>query len=74
MNPREEMMKLAVKVAPVDGLQLGPSQVFPQETVKLIALCPYSGSLALLGDESFRDLEITVDHAYVPQRPLGMIH
>lgn len=54
-------MKLVVKAALAAGLALGASQAYAQQTVKVGALYPFSGGLALLGDESFRGLEIAVE-------------
>jgi branched-chain amino acid transport system substrate-binding protein len=48
------MMKLALKLALATGLAFGASQTLAQEPVKVGALYPFSGGLALLGDESFR--------------------
>ena len=54
-------MKMFMKVALVTSLALGASQAHAQQTVKVGALYPFSGGLALLGDESFRGLEIAVE-------------
>lgn len=54
-------MKMFVKVALATGLALSASQALAQQTVKVGALYPFSGGLALLGDESFRGLEIAIE-------------
>lgn len=54
-------MRSLVKLAVAAGLALVASHVSAQQTVKVGALYPFSGGLALLGDESFRGLEVAVE-------------
>ncbi|MCB5177416.1 ABC transporter substrate-binding protein [Microvirga lenta] len=54
-------MKLFAKVALATTLALSAAPALAQETVKIGALYPFSGGLALLGDESFRGLELAVE-------------
>nr|PZN43307.1 MAG: amino acid-binding protein [Pseudomonadota bacterium] len=54
-------MKVLIKAALAAGLALSAAPSFAQDTIKIGALYPFSGGLALLGDESFRGLEIAVE-------------
>jgi len=42
-----------------------------QNTVRLGALYPFSGGLALLGDESFRGFELAVEKRNADRWPVG---
>jgi branched-chain amino acid transport system substrate-binding protein len=53
------MMKVLTRAALAAVLSLSATQAFAQ--VKIGALYPFSGGLALLGDESFRGLEIAIE-------------
>lgn len=52
-------MRVLTRAALAAVLSLSASQAFAQ--VKIGALYPFSGALALLGDESFRGLEIAIE-------------
>jgi len=52
-------MRFAMRAAMAAVLSLSATQAFAQ--VKIGALYPFSGGLALLGDESFRGLEIAIE-------------
>jgi len=52
-------MRVLTRVALATVLSFSASQAFAQ--VKIGALYPFSGALALLGDESFRGLEIAIE-------------
>lgn len=54
-------MKVLIKAALAAGLALSAAPSFAQDIIKIGALYPFSGGLALLGDESFRGLEIAVE-------------
>jgi branched-chain amino acid transport system substrate-binding protein len=53
------MMKVLTRAALAAALTLSGGHAFAQ--VKIGALYPFSGALALLGDESFRGLEIAIE-------------
>jgi branched-chain amino acid transport system substrate-binding protein len=53
------MMRVLTRAALAAVLSLSASQAFAQ--IKIGALYPFSGALALLGDESFRGLEIAIE-------------
>jgi branched-chain amino acid transport system substrate-binding protein len=57
----EEMMKGLLRAAFAAGLMLSASSAWAQDAIKIGALYPFSGGLALLGDESFRGLEIAIE-------------
>lgn len=58
-RPREALMKLLMKAALAAGLAMSATSAIAQ--VKIGALYPFSGGLALLGDESFRGLELATE-------------
>lgn len=54
-------MKVLIKAALAAGLALSAAPSFAQDAVRIGALYPFSGGLALLGDESFRGLELAIE-------------
>jgi branched-chain amino acid transport system substrate-binding protein len=57
----EETMNLLMQAALAAVLMVSTSSAWAQQPLKIGALYPFSGGLALLGDESFRGLEIAVE-------------
>lgn len=54
-------MKKVMGAALAAGLALTATNALAQQTVKVGALFPFSGGLALLGDESFRGVELAIE-------------
>jgi branched-chain amino acid transport system substrate-binding protein len=54
-------MKKVMGAALAAGLALSATNALAQQTVKVGALYPFSGGLALLGDESYRGLELAIE-------------
>jgi branched-chain amino acid transport system substrate-binding protein len=54
-------MKKVMGAALAAGLAITATSAYAQQTVKVGALFPLSGGLALLGDESFRGVELAIE-------------